>query len=72
MKSVVLYAPINRELLEEVFISSAVAMSYRKLYHNVYALEMRDPSIFRKYNQPHAVIDLADYKQEVERKVAKH
>lgn len=72
MKAVVLYAPINRELLEEIFMSAAVASSYKHIGNGAYKLEMRDTKILTQFNQPHAVIDLIDLRNEIARKEKKY
>ena len=68
MKSVTLFTPIDRELLEELFQSDAVASSYRKIRSGCYEIQMRDTRILTKYNQPHAVIDYGDMKAKIELK----
>lgn len=72
MKAVILYAPINRELLEEIFQSAAVANSYKHIGNGAYKIEMRDTSILERFNQPHAAISLIDLKNEIERKEKKY
>jgi hypothetical protein len=72
MKVVTLYAPINRELLDEIFQSAAIANSYRRIGNGAYQIEMRDTSILTRFNQPHAVINLIDLKNEIERKEKKY
>lgn len=72
MKAVILYAPINRELLEEIFQSAAIASSYKHIGNGAYKLEMRDTSILTRFHQPHAVINLIDLKNENERKEVKY
>ena len=68
MKSVTLFAPIDRELLEEIFQSDAVAASYRKVGSGCYEIQMRDTKILTKYNQPHSVVNYIDMKEKIEAK----
>ena len=68
MKSVTLYAPINRELLEELFQNDMIASSYRRVSSGCYEIQMRDTRVLTKYNQPHSVINYIDMKAKIEAK----
>ena len=71
MQCVMLYPPINSELLEEIFVSAAVAQSFKKAHSGAYSLEIRDARIFTQYNQPHSVINFTDMKEAIEKKKLK-
>lgn len=66
-----LYRPIDRELLEDLFQSDAVAESFRHVGSGVYEIQMRDTKILTKYNQPHSVVNFSDI-AEVRRKEKKY
>jgi hypothetical protein len=73
LNQVVMYRPICRELLEDLFQSAVVAQSFREIRPGAYAIELPDRDIKRlkSFGVAHAVINYMPTIEEVTRKLSK-
>jgi len=73
MNFVVMYQPIDREFLEELFENPFSAQSFKDLGNHSYSIEVPDRHLpnFKRFGVAHTVINWID-KREIERKLKNH
>ena len=73
MNQVIMFQPICRDLLEDLFQSAAVAQSFRDMGSGAYSIELpdRDVKRLKRFNVSYASIRKSDT-MEVHRKLLKH